>query len=183
MPGVAIRDWPSMRYRGSIEGFYGTPWSHADRLDHLDYLGAHKMNTYEYAPKDDPYHRERWRDPYPPDKLAQLGELITRARANHVEFTFALSPGLSICYTSEADLDALLAKFEAVYDLGGRSFNVPFDDINYGKWNCAGRQGHVRRRRGGAGAAQAYVLNKVQAWARGRATCTRCRPRRPSTPT
>ena len=71
----------AMRYRGSIEGFYGTPWSHADRLDQLDYLGAHKMNTYEYAPKDDPYHRERWRDPYPADKLAELGELVDRARA------------------------------------------------------------------------------------------------------
>src|SRR3569833_2321042 len=28
MPGVAVRDWPAMRYRGSIEGFYGFPWSH-----------------------------------------------------------------------------------------------------------------------------------------------------------
>lgn len=92
MPGVAIRDWPTMRYRGSIEGFYGTPWSHADRLDHVDYLGAHRMNTYEYAPKDDPYHREKWREPYPADKLAQLGELVGRARQNKVDFTFALSP-------------------------------------------------------------------------------------------
>lgn len=166
MPGVSVRDWPAMRYRGSIEGFYGTPWSHADRLDHLGYLGAHKMNTYEYAPKDDPYHRERWRDPYPPDKLAQLGELVTRARDNHVEFTFALSPGLSICYSSQADLDALLAKFEAVYDLGGRSFNVPFDDINYGKWNCPADKDTFGDGAAGAGAAQTYVLNKVQAWAR-----------------
>ncbi|TCO33392.1 glycosyl hydrolase family 20 [Kribbella steppae] len=36
LDGVEIRDWPAMRYRGSIEGFNGTPWSHADRLDHLD---------------------------------------------------------------------------------------------------------------------------------------------------
>src|SRR5262245_56676047 len=28
VPGVEVRDWPTMRYRGSIEGFYGTPWSH-----------------------------------------------------------------------------------------------------------------------------------------------------------
>ncbi len=166
MPGVAVRDRPSMRYRGSIEGFYGTPWSHADRLDQISYLGAHRMNTYEYAPKDDPYHRERWRDPYPPDDLARLGELITRARANHVEFTFALSPGLSICYTSAADLDALLAKFDSVYDLGGRSFNVPFDDIDYGHWNCPGDTTEFGDGAAGAGRAQAYVLNKVAAWVR-----------------
>jgi hyaluronoglucosaminidase len=166
MPGVAIRDWPSMRYRGSIEGFYGTPWSHADRLDHLDYLGAHKMNTYEYAPKDDPYHRERWRDPYPPDRLAQLGELVARSRDDHVEFTFALSPGVSICYSSESDLTALLAKFDAIYRLGGRSFNVPFDDIAYGTWNCPADRAAFGDGAAAAGRAQAYVLNKVAAWAR-----------------
>jgi len=135
--GVEIRDWPTMRYRGSIEGFYGTPWSHADRLDHLDYLGAHRMNTYQYAPKDDLYHREQWRDPYPADKLAELGQLIDRSRRNKVDFTFALSPGLSIRYTDDTEFQALIAKFEALYTLGARAFNVPLDDIEYEKWHSA----------------------------------------------
>ncbi|SDS33076.1 beta-N-acetylglucosaminidase domain-containing protein [Actinopolymorpha singaporensis] len=164
LPGVAIRDWPSMRYRGSIEGFYGTPYTQADRLDHVDYLGAHKMNTYEYAPKDDPFHRERWRDPYPADKLAELGTLVDRARRNHVDFTFALSPGLSICYSSKADLDALLAKFDAIYALGGRSFNVPLDDIDYNTWHCDEDPAKFGTGAAGAGKAQAYLLNRVQAW-------------------
>ncbi|WP_433213253.1 beta-N-acetylglucosaminidase domain-containing protein [Microtetraspora malaysiensis] len=166
MPGVEVRDWPTMRYRGSIEGFYGTPWSHQDRLDHLSYLGAHKMNTYEYAPKDDPYHRDKWRDPYPPDKLAQLGELITRARENHVDFTFALSPGLSICFTSPQDVQALLAKFEAVYALGGRSFTIPMDDIDAGRWSCEGDRAKYGNPGGaGAGRAQSELINAAQAWA------------------
>ncbi|WP_433330719.1 beta-N-acetylglucosaminidase domain-containing protein [Spirillospora sp. CA-294931] len=166
VPGVAIRDWPSMRYRGLIEGFYGTPWSHEGRLDLIDYLGAHKMNTFEYAPKDDPYHREKWREPYPADKLAQLGELVGRAKANRVDFTFALSPGLSICYSSDADLKALTDKFESMYALGVRSFNVPFDDIDYGKWNCEADPARFGTGGAGAGKAQAHVLNKVQAWVR-----------------
>ena len=162
IPGVAIRDWPTLRYRGSIEGFYGTPWSHTDRLDHVDYLGAHKMNTYEYAPKDDPYHREQWREPYPPDKLAQLGELVTRANQNKVDFTFALSPGLDLCFTSESDFQALIAKFQAVYDLGGRSFNVPFDDIDYNTWHCAADREKYGTGGGAAGRAQSEILNRVQ---------------------
>ncbi|WP_433236857.1 beta-N-acetylglucosaminidase domain-containing protein [Streptosporangium sp. CA-135522] len=166
VPGVVVRDWPSMAYRGSIEGFYGTPWSHQDRLDHLDYLGAHRMNTYEYAPKDDPYHRDKWREPYPQDKLAQLGELITRARANRVDFTFALSPGLSICYTSADDVNKLLAKFEAVYALGGRSFNVALDDIDAGRWNCDGDREKYGTK--GSGWAQTDLLNTVQGWVRGK---------------
>ncbi|WP_431900903.1 beta-N-acetylglucosaminidase domain-containing protein [Nonomuraea sp. bgisy101] len=164
VPGVVVRDWPSMAYRGSIEGFYGTPWSHQDRLDHLDYLGAHRMNTYEYAPKDDPYHRDKWREPYPQDKLAQLGELISRARANRVDFTFAISPGLSICYTSPDDVNRLLAKFEAIYALGGRSFNVALDDIDPNRWNCDGDRAKYGTT--GPGHAQTDLLNTVQAWVR-----------------
>ena len=162
MPGVAIRDWPTMRYRGAIEGFYGTPWSHADRLDELSYLGDHRMNTYEYAPKDDPYHREQWRDPYPADKLAQLAELVTRARQNKVDFTFALSPGLSICYTSDADFQALIAKFQALYDVGARSFNVPLDDIDYNSWHCDADKAKYGTGGGAAGQAQSDLLNRVQ---------------------
>ncbi|MFI5695371.1 beta-N-acetylglucosaminidase domain-containing protein [Kribbella sp. NPDC051586] len=162
VPGVAVRDWPTMRYRGSIEGFYGTPWSQADRLDHLDYLGAHRMNTYEYAPKDDPYHREQWREAYPPDKLAQLGELVTRARQNKVDFTFALSPGLSICYTSDADFQALTAKFEALYSLGARSFNVPLDDIDYNTWHCDADRAKYGTGGEAAGRAQSDLLNRIQ---------------------
>ncbi|TWD82248.1 hyaluronoglucosaminidase [Kribbella amoyensis] len=162
VPGVAVRDWPTMRYRGSIEGFYGTPWSHADRLDHLDYLGAHRMNTYEYAPKDDPYHRDRWRDPYPADKLAQLGELVTRALRNKVDFTFALSPGLDICYTADADFQAIVAKFEALYSLGARSFNVPLDDIDYNNWHCDADRAKYGTGGGAAGRAQSDLLNRVQ---------------------
>jgi hyaluronoglucosaminidase len=162
LPGVAIRDWPAMRYRGAIEGFYGTPWSQADRLDELSYLGEHRMNTYEYAPKDDPYHREQWRDPYPADKLAQLAELVTRARQNKVDFTFALSPGLSICYTSDADFQALIAKFEALYDVGARSFNVPLDDIDYNTWHCDADKAKYGTGGGAAGRAQSDLLNRVQ---------------------
>ncbi|MGY4765912.1 beta-N-acetylglucosaminidase domain-containing protein [Kribbella sp. CWNU-51] len=162
LDGVEIRDWPTMRYRGSIEGFYGTPWSHADRLDHLDYLGAHRMNTYQYAPKDDLYHREQWRDPYPADKLAELGELIERSLRNKVDFTFALSPGLSIRYTDDAEFQALIAKFEALYELGVRAFNVPLDDIEYEKWHSAEDEEMYGAGGGGAGRAQSDLLNRIQ---------------------
>ncbi|EIE99199.1 N-acetyl-beta-hexosaminidase [Saccharomonospora glauca K62] len=162
VPGVEIRDWPAMTYRGLIEGFYGTPWSHEDRLALMDYLGAHRMNTFEYAPKDDPYHRERWREPYPEEELAKLGELVDRAVANRVDFTFALSPGLSICYSSQEDFEALIAKFEALYELGARSFNIPLDDIDYNTWHCDADVERFGTGPDAAGRAQAYLLNRVQ---------------------
>ena len=162
VPAVSRREAPAMRYRGAIEGFYGTPWSQQDRLGILDYLGAHRMNTYEYAPKDDPYHREKWRDPYPADRLADLTALAQRAIDNHVDFTFALSPGLSICYSSEADFAALTAKFDAVYAAGVRAFTIPLDDIDPGKWHCAADEAKYGTGPDAAGRAQADLLNRVQ---------------------
>lgn len=161
LPFVTIRDWPSMTLRGAIEGFYGTPWSHEQRLRQMDFYGDMKMNVYAYAPKDDPYHRELWDVPYPPEELARLGELVDRARRNHVDFIFALSPGLSICYSSEEDLQLLLDKFEAVYDLGVRQFNIALDDINYTQWHCPEDPAMFGTGAGGAGRAQAHLLNRV----------------------
>ncbi len=36
---------PAIAMRGVIEGFYGNPWSHADRLSQFDIYGRHGMNT------------------------------------------------------------------------------------------------------------------------------------------
>ncbi|QKW05749.1 beta-N-acetylglucosaminidase domain-containing protein [Streptomyces sp. NA04227] len=163
LAGVAVSDHPSMPLRGSIEGFYGPPWTEAERLDQMEFLGDVRANTYVYAPKDDPYHREKWREPYPAEKLAELTRLVDRARAHHVRFTFALSPGASICYSDPADTTALVAKLQAMYDAGVRAFSVPLDDISYTKWNCAADEKEFGAPgRGPAAAAQVSLLNTVQ---------------------
>ncbi|MCQ4198698.1 beta-N-acetylglucosaminidase domain-containing protein [Streptomyces sp. NPDC058783] len=161
--GVRVSDHPSMPLRGTIEGFYGQPWTHAERLDQMDFYGDVKANTYIYAPKDDPYHRGKWREPYPADKLAELGELVNRATANHVRFTFAVSPGESVCYSDPADRAALKAKLQALYDLGTRAFSIPLDDISYTRWNCEGdRAAYGEPGRAAAARAQVDLLNDVQ---------------------
>ncbi|WP_431918587.1 beta-N-acetylglucosaminidase domain-containing protein [Nonomuraea jabiensis] len=129
VPECDLRDWPDLPLRGTIEGFYGTPWTHADRMEHLRFSARHKLNTYVYAPKDDPFHRERWREPYPAEELARLGELVAQAAARHVRFVFALSPGLSMVYSDPAERAALRAKAEQVWDVGVREFALLFDDI------------------------------------------------------
>ncbi|WTE33508.1 beta-N-acetylglucosaminidase domain-containing protein [Streptomyces sp. NBC_01618] len=161
--GAQASDYPSMPLRGTIEGFYGQPWTHAERLDQMDFYGDVKANTYIYAPKDDPYHRDKWREPYSADKLAELGELVNRATANHVRFTFAVSPGGSVCYSNPDDRKALKAKLQALYDLGTRSFSIPLDDISYTRWNCAADQAaYGQPGRTAAAKAQVDLLNDLQ---------------------
>ncbi|KPC78371.1 beta-N-acetylglucosaminidase [Streptomyces sp. NRRL S-4] len=163
MASVSITDHPSMPLRGSIEGFYGAPWSHTDRLDQLAFYGDIKANTYIYTPKDDAYLREEWREPYPADKLADLRELIEQAATHHVDFTYALSPGLSVCYSDPDDVSALKTKLGTLYDQGARSFYVALDDISYTEWNCdADQEKYGAPGRGSAGQAQADLLNAVQ---------------------
>ncbi|MEW9549134.1 beta-N-acetylglucosaminidase domain-containing protein [Nonomuraea sp. NPDC050783] len=129
VPECEVRDWPDLPLRGTIEGFYGTPWSHAARLDHLRFSARHKLNAYVYAPKDDPFHRERWREPYPPEELARLAELVAEAGRQHVRLVFALSPGLSMVCSDPAERAALRAKAEQVWEIGVREFALLFDDI------------------------------------------------------
>ena len=153
---VQIADYPAFAERGIVEGFYGTPWSHQDRLDMLRFEGDHGMNAYYYAPKDDPYHRERWREPYPPDRLAQLGGLVHAARANFVDFCFAVSPGLSMTYSSGADFDALTAKLMSVGKLGTSCYALFLDDVPQQL-----QQPADQARFKSLAAAHAFVINKL----------------------
>ncbi|MGL5378480.1 beta-N-acetylglucosaminidase domain-containing protein [Clostridium sp.] len=130
IPEVEIRDYPAMELRGTIEGFYGAPWSHEDRLNQLEFYGENKMNTYIYAPKDDPYHRDKWSEPYPESELNRMQELIDKANEKEVDFNFAISPGNTINLSSEEHYQLLIAKLEQMYNMGVRSFSIFFDDID-----------------------------------------------------
>ena len=76
----------SFQQTGVVEGFYGPPWSHQDRIDILRFMGRVGLTHYYYAPKDDPYHRDRWREPYPATERTQLRELANVARESGVTF-------------------------------------------------------------------------------------------------
>ena len=118
--------------RGVVEGFYGTPWTQAQRLDIMSFCGKIGLNAYIYAPKDDPYHREKWREAYPPKKLKELSKLVKAAKKNNVKFIFAISPGLDAHYSllrGSMDQAAMESKLEAMYDIGIRDFAIFFDDI------------------------------------------------------
>jgi len=116
-------------HRGVVEGFYGEPWTHQDRLWLLERMGRWGMNRYLYAPKDDPFHRARWREPHPAEVERELGELVARGRSAGVDVGFAISPGLSIEYGSGEDRAALCAKLERYAALGARVLVLAVDDV------------------------------------------------------
>ncbi|MBR4903235.1 MAG: beta-N-acetylglucosaminidase domain-containing protein [Selenomonadaceae bacterium] len=146
--------------RGVVEGFYGTPWTFEDRADIIDFCRQNNFNSYIYAPKDDPYHREQWRKPYPADKLAEIKSLVAFAKKNNVRFIFAVSPGLDLNYKGdkgEEDFNSMIKKLDAMYKIGVRDFAIFFDDLKDDK----GRHHED-------GKLQAEFLNRVQKNLRGK---------------
>ena len=125
---VLIEDYAEVQFRGFIEGFYGTPWSHENRMSLMEFGGDYKMNSYLYGPKNDPYHAGQWRDPYPADKLAELKELVEKGHETKVQFVWAAHIGGKIDLASEEDFQALCDKFDQMYEIGVRQFALFFDD-------------------------------------------------------
>jgi hyaluronoglucosaminidase len=115
--------------RGIVEGFFGPLWSMAHRKALFDFGAARGMNTYLYAPKDDPYHRKLWCQPYPPKQWRQILQLIRQAQKNKIDFVYGFHPGEGLCFSDNEPMAILLRKAERFYDAGVRTFAVLFDDI------------------------------------------------------
>ena len=140
--------------RGVIEGFYGEPWTFADRESLMPFCRENKLNAYIYAPKDDLYHRNKWREPYPAEKISALKNLVDTARSNGVRFIFAVSPGLDLNYKGKKgaeDFELMMKKFESMYKIGVRDFAIFFDDLKDENGN------HHEN-----GKNQAEFINKIQ---------------------
>ncbi|MDV6375437.1 beta-N-acetylglucosaminidase domain-containing protein [Deinococcus arenicola] len=116
---------------GVIEGFYGRPWTPAQRGRLFGRMAAWGLTTYLYAPKDDRWHRQLWRDPYPAAEAQALRTLVEDARQHGIQFVYALSPGLDLDWSNEADRRALSEKMVGVRRLGVKHFSLLFDDIPY----------------------------------------------------
>ncbi|MFD9932682.1 beta-N-acetylglucosaminidase domain-containing protein [Streptomyces massasporeus] len=156
-----VRDWPGTAVRGITEGFYGTAWTHRQRLAQLDFMGRTKQNRYLYAPGDDLYRQARWREPYPAQARARFRDLAERARANHVSLGWAVAPGQAMCFASDDDVRALTRKLDAMWALGFRAFQLQFQDVSYSEWHCEEDADRFGSGPEAAARAQARVANAV----------------------
>jgi protein O-GlcNAcase/histone acetyltransferase len=143
---------------GVIEGFYGPPWSDAERQKLLDWMARFGLTVYLFCPKDDPHHRAAWREPYPGDEAERIETLIADCGKRRIDFIWGVGPGLDLRHAEEADVAALLGRFAELLRLGCRRFALLLDDIpdSLDPADAA--------RFGSLAAAQAHVANQAQAW-------------------
>ena len=133
---ATITDYPSVPQRGLVEGYYGNPYSEADRMGLLQMFGEMKMNVYIYGPKDDAYHKSKWREEYPAALGQKITEYVNVAKANKIEFMWAIHPGEDIQW-NDTDRANIVNKLKAMCELGVRSFAVFWDDL----WGDDGTHG------------------------------------------
>lgn len=131
---LTLKDYADVEFRGFIEGYYGNPWSHEDRLDLMKFGGEIKMNQYIYAPKDDPLHNRRWRDLYDEEGLKNIAELAKAGNESKCFFVYALHTfmnnpiNFSSDATYQADLQVIKNKLGQVIEAGVRQVAILEDD-------------------------------------------------------
>ncbi|MFP7697344.1 beta-N-acetylglucosaminidase domain-containing protein [Trueperella sp. LYQ143] len=133
-----VNDWADVASRGFIEGYYGNPWSNQDRINLMHWAGYYKLNSYFYAPKDDPKHNRNWRELYTPEEIqTKIRPLADAGNASKTRFVYALHPFMNspirFDQNYEADFKILTTKYGQVIDAGVRQIAVLADDAaNFG---------------------------------------------------
>ncbi len=128
-PGPAVSPRAASFVAGVIEGFYGRPWNARQRHQLFTWMRAGDLNTYLYAPKDEPHHRLRWRVPYPESAAAEVAALIHDCHRHGLQFVYALAPGLDWRPGDPTEVALLRERAAQLQTLGCRHFALAFDDL------------------------------------------------------
>ena len=133
-----VEDYADVGSRGFIEGYYGNPWSVEDRSELMRWSGYYKLNSYFYAPKDDPKHNANWRDLYTDQEIETMIKPLAQAgNESKCRFVYALHPYMKDAThpnplrhdaNYEADLKVMQDKFAQVIDAGVRQIAILADD-------------------------------------------------------
>ena len=147
---------------GVIEGFYGRPWTHPQRLELIEQLAQWGLNTYFYAPKDDLKHRALWRQPYDDSQIDRMAKLVDRCQRIGVRFIYGLSPGLDIRFTDPLELETVQQRLAQMIQIGVQDFALLFDDLP-GQMSPQDRQQFPN-----VASAQISVTNATHQWLLGK---------------
>ncbi len=125
---------------GVIEGFYGRAWSQQLRAAYAGFLADTGLNTYLYAPKNDPYLRREWQSSWPEEKYTELRTLADTYRERELLFGVGLSPFALYQSYGAAEREALRRKVSQINSLGVAVLAILFDDMPGDQPDLAARQ-------------------------------------------
>ena len=128
---------------GVIEGYYGKPWSPAERVAVIDRLAAAGYGFFHYAPKFDSHLRRDWRGDHSPEDWDELARLARHCAGRAVRFGVGLSPYNAHLAFDAATRRALAAKLRKLDTLGLHDLAILFDDMRGDLVDLAERQAEI----------------------------------------
>lgn len=128
---------------GLIEGYYGKPWSAADRLATIADLALVGFSFFIHAPKADPFLRRRWRETHPEAQTRGLTQLSAECAKLGVRFGVGLSPYELYLGFDEAAKSALSRKLAWLDEIGVTDLAILFDDMRGDPPDLAERQADI----------------------------------------
>ncbi|MFZ4757227.1 MAG: beta-N-acetylglucosaminidase domain-containing protein [Burkholderiaceae bacterium] len=129
---------------GIVEGYYGRPWSWAERADVVTRLAPHGYRFFLYAPKAATALRRRWREPMSDAELAPMAAFAAHCRGLDVRFGVGLSPDGFDASPERDDWAHLAARLATLDDvLAPDALALLFDDIRGDDATLADRQAAV----------------------------------------
>lgn len=139
---------------GLIEGFFGRPWSWAERAEAVRFLAPRGYRFYLYAPKADACLRRRWREPHADPEMRALAAFRELCRGQNVRFGIGLSPFELHLAPDRGWQEALAARLAQLAALKPDDLALLFDDMRGDVPDLAERQAaivHFAAERGIAG--------------------------------
>jgi len=128
---------------GTVEGFFGPPWTWAEREAVMRRLAPVGYGFHLYAPKADAYLRRRWREPHPNAEMAALSAFAAACRDAGVRFGVGLSP-FEVHFGFDAQAKAAMAgKLDALEAAGLDILAIFFDDMKGDLADLAKRQAEI----------------------------------------
>lgn len=128
---------------GTIEGFYGRPWTWEERASTVSFLAPHGYRFYLYAPKADLYLRRRWKEPHPQEDAENLASLAAHCRGLGVRFGVGISPFEIYTAFDDEAREALGRKLAFADELGVQDIALLFDDMRGDLPDLADRQARI----------------------------------------
>lgn len=128
-----MKPLPTSPITGCVEGWYGRLLDWPERQGLMQAAARAGMNSWWYAPKEDPAHRFDWRYPYERSWRASFSAFCRASREGGMRVIAGMAPGIDFDFSGLPvgdDMQRLVAKTQGLLDDGADVAALLLDDID-----------------------------------------------------
>lgn len=144
---------------GVIEGLYDPEkqWSREARNAYVDFCSRKNFDFYIYAPKNDPWLREQWDQPWPQREFEELHNLSSEFQKKGVRFGIGLTP-FNLRTLNQTSRQQLKDKMVMINQLNPEIVCILFDDFSNDIDHLAKNQAAIAEFIAGESSAKHFIV-------------------------